>query len=115
MGTLYDYSPQRNGIAERFNRTVKDMGACLISYSGAPLAWWPYALSYAVYILKKCPTKGTEDPTPEEGLTKRRPSVADLKVFGCRVYVRKAVRGPKDLNEKALRGIFVGLLQGLHS
>ena len=50
-------SPSMNGVAERRNRTLKDMVRSMISHSNLPISLWGEALKIAVYILNRVPTK----------------------------------------------------------
>lgn len=42
---------QLNGVAERWNRTIKEMMTLLLRASGLELKLWAFCLSYAVWIL----------------------------------------------------------------
>jgi hypothetical protein len=52
-------SPTMNGVAERRNRTLKDMVRSMISHTSLPESLWGEALKTAAYILKRVPTKAT--------------------------------------------------------
>ena len=52
-------SPSMNGVAERRNRTLKDMVRSMISHSTLPESLWGEALKTAAYILNRVPTKAT--------------------------------------------------------
>ena len=54
-----------NGVAERRNRTLKDMVRSMISHSNLPISLWGEALKTAANILNRVPTKGTAK-TPYE-------------------------------------------------
>ncbi|KAL4387760.1 hypothetical protein GQ457_09G019960 [Hibiscus cannabinus] len=53
-------SPSMNGVAERRNRTLKDMVRSMIAHSTLPESLWGEALKTAAYILNRVPTKGAE-------------------------------------------------------
>ncbi len=43
-------TPQQNGIAELFNRTLVEMGRCLLIQAKLPKKYWVRALATAVHI-----------------------------------------------------------------
>ena len=58
-------TPSQNGVAERCNRTLKDMVRSMISNSSLPNSLWGEALKTAVYILNRFPSKAV-NKTPYE-------------------------------------------------
>ena len=73
-------SPTMNGVAERRNRTLKDMVRSMISHSTLPESLWGEALKTAVYILNMVPTKVTAK-TPYELWTSKKPNLSTC-MFG---------------------------------
>ncbi|KAM3310132.1 hypothetical protein ACQJBY_031052 [Aegilops geniculata] len=68
------YMPQQNGVVERRNRTVVDMARSLLKSKNLPGTFWGEAVSTAVYLLNRAPTKAVigEDvqvvgKTPNQG------------------------------------------------
>ncbi|GJY14761.1 retrovirus-related pol polyprotein from transposon TNT 1-94 [Tanacetum coccineum] len=59
------YSPQQNGIAERKNRTLKEMVTAMLISSGMSQDMWGEAILTATYLLNKIPRKEKEE-TPYE-------------------------------------------------
>lgn len=59
------YSPEQNGIAERKNRTLKDMMNAMLLNSGMPDNLWGEAVLTSCCILNKVPHKKL-DKTPYE-------------------------------------------------
>ena len=51
--TTASHTPQQNGIAERKNRTLKEMVNSMLVSSGAPQNLWGEALLTANYILNR--------------------------------------------------------------
>ena len=72
-------TPSMNGVAERRNRTLKDMVRSMISHSTLPASLWGKALKTVVYILNRVPTKAT-DKTPYEIWTGKKPSFKHLHI-----------------------------------
>lgn len=105
--TTAPYSPQSNGVAERKNRTLKEMMNAMLISSGLPQNLWGEAILSANYILNKIPHK-TKDITPYEMWKGRQPSYKYLKVWGCLAKVE--VPKPKQvrIGPKTVDCIFIG-------
>ena len=82
------YTPQLNGVAERKNRTILDMARSLLKAKKLPKQYWAEAVSCAVYLLNRCPTRSLQAVTPEEAWSGHKPSVTHLRVFGCVAYAK---------------------------
>ncbi|XP_039056284.1 uncharacterized protein LOC120199175 [Hibiscus syriacus] len=52
------YTPEKNGVAERKNRTVVEMARNMLKAKGLPNQLWAEAVSTAVYLLDLSPKKG---------------------------------------------------------
>nr|KAJ0203942.1 hypothetical protein LSAT_V11C500257960 [Lactuca sativa] len=63
--TTAPYTPQQNGVAERKNRTLKEMVNSMLSYSGLSEGFWGEAMLTACYILNRTPNKRSKN-TPYE-------------------------------------------------
>jgi hypothetical protein len=44
------YTPQKNGVTERKNRSVKEMTSCMLHEKSLPHRLWAEALNCATYI-----------------------------------------------------------------
>ncbi|GJU83399.1 zinc finger, CCHC-type containing protein [Tanacetum coccineum] len=97
--TTAPYTPQQNGVAERKNRTLKEMVNSMLSYSGLSEGFWGEAMLTACYILNRTPNKNSKQ-TPYEIWTKKVPNLTYLKVWGCRAVVRLTEPKMKNLGEK---------------
>jgi len=102
------YTPQHNGLAERRNRTILDMARSMLKEKRLPHEFWGEAVSTAVYVLNKCPTKKLGNRVPEEIWFDRKPAVNHLRVFGsvCYAHVPDAKR--KKLEDKSKVMVLVG-------
>lgn len=105
--TTIPYTPQQNGVAERKNRTLKEMVNSMLSYSGLSEGFWGEAMLTACYLLNRVPNKRNKT-TPYELWYKKRPNLTYLRVWGCRAVVRLPDPKRKTLGEKGIDCIFVG-------
>ena len=105
--TTTPYSPQSNGVAERKNRTLKEMMNAMLISSGLPQNMWGEAILSANYLLNKVPKKKVEK-TPYELWKGMKPSYKNLRVWGCLAKV--AVPPPKKvrIGPKTIDCIFIG-------
>ena len=101
------YSPQSNGVAERKNRTLKEMMNAMLLSSGLPQNMWGEAILSSNYLLNRVPRK-KQDKTPYELWKGRRPSYKYLKVWGCLAKV--AIPAPKriKIGHRTVDCIFIG-------
>ena len=63
-------TPQQNGVAERMNRTLVEIVRSMLSDAKLPKNFWAEALSTAVYLHNRSPTRAVLKKTPFEALTK---------------------------------------------
>ena len=82
MQHIVPYTPQQNGVAERKNRTLKEMANCMIQSKGLSLQYWAEAINCANYIVNHTPTKALKNITPKEAWTKIKLDVSHFRVFG---------------------------------
>jgi transposase InsO family protein len=55
--TTTPYTPQQNGVVERRNQSVVEMARCLLKGRNVPPRFWGEAVTTAVYLLNRSPTK----------------------------------------------------------
>jgi hypothetical protein len=103
------YTPQQNGIAERFNRTVIEMARTMMHSANLPYIFWAEAVYTATYIRNRCISKALDsrNVTPEEIWTGQKPDVSHLRTFGCDAYTLIKDQRHK-LEPKAEKCILVG-------
>ncbi|GFY20223.1 retrovirus-related Pol polyprotein from transposon TNT 1-94 [Trichonephila clavipes] len=104
------YSPEMNGVAERFNLTALDGIKTLLKSSEVPHKFWGEALLCFTYAWNRICHKDS-NKTPFEKYSGRKPSVLHLIPFGCLAYagVPKQIR--KKFDMRAKMGIMMGYAQ----
>ena len=90
------------------NRTIVEMARTLLSEGNLPLMYWCFAVSYAAYIINRSPTRTLESKTPHEAYTRNKPSVAHLRIFGCKAYVHIPQEKRQKLDKKTLECAYLG-------
>ena len=101
-------TPQQNGVAERQNRTLVEMMRAMLAESDLPQYIWAEALSTAVYLRNRSPTRAVKDKTPFEALFGRKPNVEHIGVFGCVGYSLVPKDERRKLDVVAKRCVLVG-------
>ncbi|KAL0329495.1 UNVERIFIED_CONTAM: Retrovirus-related Pol polyprotein from transposon TNT 1-94 [Sesamum radiatum] len=102
------YSPSSNGVAERKNRTFKDMINSLLLTSGLPKYLWGEALN--CHILNRVPLKHNTS-TPFELWKGRKPSLKYFRVWGCLAKVLVPEHKRKKLGPKTVDAVFLGYME----
>ncbi len=85
-------TPEQNGVAEWMNKTLTETVRSMLADAKLPQRFLAVALSTAVYLRNRSPTKSVKGMTPFEAWTGKKPKVDFLRVFGCIAYAHI----PKD-------------------
>ena len=71
-------TPEQNGVAERMNRTLVETVRAMLADTKLPHKFWAEAVSTAVYLRNRSPSKAVKGMTPYEAWTGERPNVNHL-------------------------------------
>ncbi|KAG7599415.1 Reverse transcriptase RNA-dependent DNA polymerase [Arabidopsis suecica] len=106
--TSCPYTPQQNGVSERKNRHLMEVARSIMFHTNVPKRFWSDAVMTACYLINRTPTKILHDKSPFEVLTKTKPSLDHLRVFGCVCYVLVPGEQRNKLQAKSTKGMFIG-------
>jgi len=103
------YAHPQAGKIERYVRTIEEGGQTLLADSGLSMTFWCDAVLTSQYLWNRLPTSTlAANITPFEVITRTKPNVSHLRVWGCQCFV--AI--PNELRDKAgfkhFEGIFMG-------
>lgn len=101
------YTPQQNGVAERFNRSLIEKAKCLLFDAQLPKCYWAEAVNMAAYLLNRILSSVT-GKTPYEMYEGQSLDLSELKMFGSPVMVWVPKEKRRKLDKNGLRMIFVG-------
>lgn len=79
-------TPQQNGLAERYNRTILERVRCMLSNSKLPKVFWGEAVNTTTYLINRSPSLALNLKTPQEIWSGKPPNLNYLRVFGCSAY-----------------------------
>ena len=106
-------TPQQNGRAERFIRTISEKALCMLHFAGLSHGFWKLALDAAVHTYNRQPMKRLKWECPITLWTGKKPDVSYFRVFGCKAYVHvQRDKRHGKLDQKAVERTFVGYESG---
>jgi hypothetical protein len=88
------------------------MARSMLKAKGMPAKFWGEAVTTAVYLLNRSPTRSVEEKTPYEVWHGEKPSVQHIRVFGCVAHVKTARPMLKKLDDRSTPMVFIGYEEG---
>ncbi|GBM55622.1 Retrovirus-related Pol polyprotein from transposon TNT 1-94 [Araneus ventricosus] len=101
------FTPEENGVAERYNYTAYDGIKALLNSSGLPENFWGEALLTFTYCWNRSVHRDFKK-TPFELYGGFKPSVTHLKPFGIEAFVGIPKQRRSKLQMRAKLGVMVG-------
>jgi len=106
------YTPQQNGVSERFNRTAMEKVRLILHGGRLPLRLWAEVFDTMRYLYTLGPVKSIENgKTPESifyGFGDKKTMVEHLRIIGCTAYVHIPSNLRTKLDAKSKKCILVG-------
>ena len=112
LDTSSPYSPQQNGVAERYNRTLGELIRAMLLGQRIPKTLWGTAALHAVYLRNRAFTQSLPEQTPFERWCGKRPNVENLQEFGIPVSILSEGTGRDKLDPRGQIHIFLGFEAG---
>ena len=84
------------------------MTSCMLKSKHLQKEFWAEAVSCAVYLSNRSPTKNVRDQTPQEAWSGRKPSVKHLRIFGSIAYAHVPHQGRVKLDDRSVKYVFIG-------
>ena len=81
------YTPKKNGVAERMNKTVMERERSMLSGVGLGQEFWAEAVETTCYLVNRSPSSALEDKSSHEVWTGKKHSLSHMRVFGFDAYV----------------------------
>ena len=106
------YSPQQNGTAERYNRTIASLIRAMLLEKNLPKTLWGTAALHATYLRNRAYTWKISDQTPMERWCKEKPNVANFQEFGMPVSILNEANTKDKLDARGNIHLFVGFEDG---
>lgn len=101
------HTPQFNGVAERFNRTMLGMVRAMLFDSGMTKGFWGEALHTALYIHNRLPTSANKGFKSPYELFHGKPAELDhIHHFGCKAWLN--IQNAKKLSPHAHEVRYLG-------
>nr|GEZ50902.1 hypothetical protein [Tanacetum cinerariifolium] len=101
-------TPQRNGIAERKNRTLIEAARTMLADLFLPILFWAEAVNIACYVHNRVLVTKPRNKTPYELLHGRIPSIGFMRPFGCHVTILNTLDSLGKFDGNVVEGFLVG-------
>ena len=102
------YTPQQNGVAERKNRSLKEMTTCMLESKKLAENLWDESMHSIAYIQNKFPHSSVKGKTPFEAYFGHKLDVSNLRVFGSTAWARILLDKRRALQPQSIEYLFIG-------
>ena len=94
-------SPQQNGRAEQFQKTILNKAESMRHMAGLSPGFWSYAVRTAIHIYNVTPIAKDRFKTPKKMWSGLTPDISHLCIFGCSAYVTINKKKRRKLDPKS--------------
>jgi hypothetical protein len=96
----------KNGVAERKNRTIIEATKAMIHDQSLHI--WVEACITTICVQNRSPHQILKNITPEEPFIGVKPKIGHFRIFGCPVYLHIPKEKRSKLEHSGRKGTFVG-------
>ena len=104
------YTPQQNGVAERKNRSLKEMATYMLEAKNFPPKFWAEAIKCASYIQNRVPRKHLDGMTPFEAWSGHKLDVTHFRILAQRLGLEFQLKRGRLRNPKAKSAYLLGII-----
>ncbi|KAL8155363.1 hypothetical protein AgCh_000663 [Apium graveolens] len=102
-------TPQQNGVVERKNRTLVEAARTMLQAAKLPTRFWEEVVNTACYTQNRYLINKAHGKSPYSIMSKRKPTVKHLHVFGSKCYILKDnSKYVGKFDSKVFEAIFLG-------
>ncbi|GJZ05579.1 putative ribonuclease H-like domain-containing protein [Tanacetum coccineum] len=98
----------KNGVAERRNRTLIEAARTMLADSKLPTTFWAEVVSTACYVQNRVLVVKPHNKTPYELFRGFKPALSFMRPFGCHVTILNTLDSLGKFDGKSDEGFFVG-------
>jgi hypothetical protein len=95
------------------NMTLMEKARTMLSGAKLGQEFWAEEVGTTCYLVNRSPSSALDDKTPHEVMTRKKPSLQHLRVFGCDAYVHVPKENRSKLDKKDEKCIFIGYKDGV--
>lgn len=102
-------TPQQNDVVERMNKTLLEIGRCILVTSKLPKFFWGGVFYTTAYLINRSPSSAICFKRLEEKWTGRKSSLDHWRVCGCEAFAYKV---EVKLHPRVVRCVFLWYQEG---
>jgi len=106
-------TPQQNRVVERKYQYILNITRALIFQSNLPKLFWNLAVSHAIFLLNRLPSKVLHNKSPYDILYDSSPDLTFIKMFGCEAFASTLTHNRTKLDPWARLCVYLGHRQGI--
>ena len=95
------YTPQQNGVAERKNRSLNEMGTYMMEAKTLPPNFWAEAIKCASYLQNRVPHKNLDGMTPFKAWSGHKPYMTISRFLAQRLGIEFQLKRGRICSPKA--------------